>query len=151
MPLAGQRIRALDFTAAVQAESAVMQANVGTTYVAGSPEVGVVFTAPTSGKVLVTISGLLQDDGGTTAVILDWELYEGASAAGTKVSDTGLWEHRLELRGISTGYGQNASKTTLHAGLTAGTVYYVRTMHRALTGSTADVVMRAVNVVPLPA
>lgn len=153
MPLAGQRIKALDFTAAVGAESTVTQANVGTTLVVGSPEVGVVFTAPTSGKAQVTVSASYADDSGAdNCGILDWKLFLGTSGSGTLVLGTGALTRRLVLQpGNVANQSQEASRTVLVQGLTPGSSYYVQLLHASWAGATVDLYARTVAVVPLPA
>lgn len=153
MPLAGQRIKALDFTAAVAAESTVVQSNISTTLGVGTPEVGVVFTAPTSGKVNVTVSMSCADDTGANNVgILDWKLFLGTNGSGTLVLNTGALTRRLVLQvGDVTNQSQETSRTILVQGLTAGSSYYVQLLHAAWAGTTLDIYARTVSVVPLPA
>lgn len=150
MPNAGERVKALDFTAAQTDSDATTLSNISTTAAAGSPEVSVTFTAPTSGKVQVSLSLRGQDDGAANATYLDLEVYE-TDVNGTQIITTGSVDRRLELRGNTSSTPQNASKTFILTGLTAGQVYFARTMHYASAGSTADVLNRRIDVVPLPA
>lgn len=152
MPFAGQRIKALDFTPAVGAESTVPHLNIGTTPVVGSPEVGVVFTAPTSGKALVTIGASIGDDSGANTIgIIDYQLYLGTNASGTLVLGTGSLNRRCNIAaGDTAGQTQEMSRTSLVTGLTPGASYYVRTMHYSYTG-TPDLFARQLAVQPLPA
>jgi hypothetical protein len=153
MPLAGQRIQALDFTPAVKAEDLTLQVNVSTTMGVGSPEVGVVFTAPTSGKVTVTVSASMVDDSGANNVgILDWKLFLGTNGSGTLILNTGSVLRRLILQpGDVGGQSQEASRTTMVTSLTPGASYYVQLHQASSAGGTIDFYGRSVTVVPLPA
>ncbi len=151
MPTAGLRVKALDFTAAQTDSDSTTHSNVGTTATAGSPEVGVTFTAPTSGKALISLGLRGQDDAAANSVFLDIEIYED-DTGGSKIVSTGTWERRLELAGdTSTTMTQNITKTFIETGLTAGQVYYARVMHHAAVAGSADVIMRRIDVTPLPA
>lgn len=152
MPLAGQRIKALDFVATVEANSLTTLANISTTPTAGSPEVGVVVTAPTSGKVLVTVGGSAGDDtGANTVAIFDYEVRLGTNSSGTLVLGTGSLIRRLNLAvGDIAGQTQEGARTSLVAGLTPGSSYFVRVMHYSYTGN-PDVFARQLIVQPLPA
>lgn len=151
MPTAGQRVKALDFTAAQTSSDATAHNNITTTAAAGSPEVGVTFTAPTSGKVLISLSMRAFDNSAANAIYLDIEIYED-NTSGTKIVSTGTWERRLTIQGdTSSTIVGNSSKVFIETGLTAGQVYYARTMHYAAATGTADVEMRRIDAAPLPA
>jgi hypothetical protein len=150
MPVAGDRVKALDFSPAAIDEDATQQTNIGTSFAAGSPECGVAFVAPTSGTVMIVVSGYVRDDASANYGTIGWELYTGTSSGGTLTVASGPWEHELRLYVPSGPTGANASKVTVHSGLTAGDDYYIRTVHKANTSGTLDVLMRAVLVVPLP-
>lgn len=153
MPLAGQRIKALDFTAAVGAESLTVQSNIGTTLAIGSPEVGVIFTAPTSGKAQVTVGASFADDtGANNCGVLDWKLFQGTNGSGTLVLGTGALTRRLILQpGDVANQSQEASRSVLVQGLTPGLSYYVQLLHQSYAGSTVDLYARTVAVLPLAA
>ena len=149
MPLAGQRLKALDFTPAVSATSTVVQSNLSTTLTVGSPEVGVVFTAPTSGKANVTVGASFADDtGANNAGILDWKLFLGTNGSGTLVLGTGAFDRRLvAMPGDVTNQSQELSRTVLVQGLTPGSSYYVQLLHASWAGATIDCYARSVAVV----
>lgn len=153
MPLAGQRIKALDFTDTVEASSLTALLNISTTLTVGTPEVGVVFTAPTSGKALVTIGASFVDDTGADNVgVLDTKLFQGTNGSGTLILNTGDLRRRLILQpGNVANQSQEASRTFPVTGLTAGTSYYVQLLHFAAAGATLDLFARQVIVQPLPA
>lgn len=148
MPLAGQRVRALDFTAAVKAENSTVLTNISTTLAVGVPEVGVAFIAPTSGKVLVTVGASVIDDGGSNSAILDWEIRLNNNA-GAVIVATGSNLRRLTLRGGA--QAQEASRTVLVTGLTPGSTYFARTLHAAYAGATVDIYSRSITITPSPA
>lgn len=152
MALAGQRIKALDFTPAVGMTDTTAHLNLTTTPAVGSPEVGVAFVAPTSGKIALTISASVADSSGNNiAGILDFQLYLGTSAAGTLVLSSSIINRLILQAGDVTNESQEASRTSFIAGLAAGADYYVRTRHSAFSGSTLDLYARTVFVQPLPA
>lgn len=150
MPTAGQRVLALDFTAAVTAiDNVNSQLNLTGTPAIGSPELGVTFTAPSSGKALVTLTAAANDSSGAFASILDVRIYED-DAAGAIVVDLNTGR-RLQIMGASTTQVDWLTRTDLIEGLTPGQVYYARTYVYATGGTTCDVYTRQISVVPLPA
>lgn len=149
MPTAGQRVKALDFTAAVTATNATSHNNVGTTLALGSPTVSVTFTAPTSGAALVILGMRAQDDTGSNTAYLDYEV-RLTNNAGAVIFATGAVERRLDVgcTGNVT-FQPNVSKVSLISGLSPGSTYYVQTLHAAAVTGSADVLMRSLTVVPL--
>lgn len=151
MPTAGQRVLAADFTQSVVSTDSTTQWNVGTTAAVGSPEVAVTFTAPTSGKVLVNIASEMQDNVSDNAVYLDWRLYED-DGNGAIILNLGSSERYMKTIGHTSSIrSQAVGRSILVPGLTAGQVYFLRLYHSATGGTSADVLMRQVSVVPLPA
>lgn len=152
MPAAGQKIRALDFTPAVGATDSTAHLNLTTTPAVGSPAVGVVFTAPTSGKIALTIGASFADSSGNNNCgILDFQLYLGTDATGTLVLSSSIINRLILQPGDTTDQSQEASRTSFVSGLTAGSSYYVRTLHSSFSGATIDIYARTVFVQPLPA
>ncbi len=153
MPLAGQRIKALDFTATVEASSTVVQSNVGTSLVVGSPEVGVVFIAPTSGKAMITVGGsVLDDSGANNSAVIDTKIFLGTNGSGTLIFGVGSLLRRLILApGDIASQSQEVSRTFSVSGLTAGASYYVQLLQQSYAGTTVDIFARQVIVQPLPA
>lgn len=151
MPTAGQRVRAGDFPPTVSVSDNTLLTNVPTSPTVGSPAVSTTFTAATSGKALITVSGLTRCTSSLQPVIIDWELYLGTSAGGTLILGTGQQTRRLEI--VSTGaagngYGHNLSKTYVATGLVAGSTYFIRTMHYSFATATGDVGLRQLSVTP---
>lgn len=146
MPLAGQIIRALDFTQSMEAwDTTDITGISSTSYIAGSPEVGTAFIAPTSGRVVVLINGRIESDtGGGDRIFLSFELYEGSDSSGTQVL-AGDDDSACVTGSTATGEGQSASK--LVTGLTPGATYFARTVHRVGAGN-ATVRLRRIVVSP---
>lgn len=153
MPLAGQRIKALDFQPMVESSSTATLSNISTTPSVGTPEVGVVFTAPTSGKALITIGASFADDSGANNCgVLDTKLFLGTNSSGTLILGTGDLRRRLILQpGDVANQSQEASRTFPVTGLTPGASYYVQLLHSAWAGATLDLFARQVIAQPLPA
>jgi hypothetical protein len=145
MPLAGQIVRALDFPPAVTVTEATTQANItSTSYAAGSPSCSLTFTAATSGQANIAVWGRMQGDG-TFRVFLGFELRLG-SVSGTiieAVSDSNAAQTAI----VST---ESVGISFLATGLTAGSTYFVRTMHKVAGGTTSDIFTRRITVTPAP-
>lgn len=148
--LAGATISAAIWPAAVAANDETAINNLASTsFAAGSPVVAVTFTAPSSGRVLITISGGFRDNAGTDRAILAPEVYEGTDALGTLVlGTTTTLETECTSAPEATAF-YHVSRTTLLEGLTAGATHYARVMHKAGSGGgTADISRREIIVRP---
>jgi hypothetical protein len=150
MPVAGQRLKALDFPVAAESSDATAQSSIGTSNTVGSPSVSTTFIAPTSGRVQICL-GMMCDGSAVNTVFLDWELRLN-NVSGSIVSTIGLYERRLAI-GVAASFGTqpNGSKSCIVSGLTPGQLYFIRTLHAAVSGGTASVYMRRLDVVPLAA
>lgn len=124
-----------------------------TTYETGTPEVGVFFIAPASGRVRLTIGGGVRDNGGSNVdrVFISPQLFRDSSAGEEVLAPS------VTLRGFA-GAAENTEfqygcRVSLLTGLVAGALYYVRTQHLTSAGTdpdAADINARDVIVVPLP-
>jgi len=152
----GLIITADDFPPAVSDADDVGIFNFSNTdYQPGPTEVGVVFTAPTSGRVRLTIGGGLRDSGTTDRVFLSPQLFEGTDATGVEV-----FAPSVTFRGFGSSAAnremQYSSRTSLVEGLTPGSTYYVRCMHTAVPPGSGtpdgqtDIGSREIVVVPVP-
>lgn len=158
--LAGSKVKALDTPPTVQVGDATALSNItAPSYTAGSPEVGTTFTAPTSGRVLITVSGSLRNNGANDdRVFLTAQVFLGSNSSGTEVVAP-----TVTVFGISSAVGnanagfQYLGRTSMLDGLTAGATYYVRTMHVESAGTsgggsnpfhTIDIGYRQVLVAP---
>ncbi len=132
-----------------------LQANLtSTSYEVGSPEVGVYFLAPPSGTVRITVGAGVRDNGASARdrVFVSPAVY--------RMTPTGL-EEILTPSVTLRGYGgseavtemQYGCRVSLLTGLTAGQLYYARTMHFTSSGTdpdTADIAARDIIVIPMP-
>lgn len=131
-----------------------VQANlVSTSYETGSPEVGVYFVGPPSGKIRLTIGGGFRDNGGSNQdrVFLSPQLFQDSSAGSEILAPS------VTLRGYLSISADNefqyGCRISLIEGLTPGQLYYCRTMHLTSGGTdpdTADIAARDIIVIPLP-
>lgn len=149
MVQAGQRILAADFPPAVSVAEGTAQNNVSsTTPIAGSPAANVTFTAPTSGAVLMHISGWGSDNGGANSMFLDREV-RLTNSSGTIVSATGNALYYLQWRGATSSNNESMSKASVLAGLTPGQLYWAELRHYVSGGSTFDLFLRGLIIQPL--
>jgi hypothetical protein len=147
--LVGAPIASTDFPPAVWASDATSNANItSTSFIAGTPTVETTFVAPTSGSVLLSVGFGAADNGGTNRVHIAPEVRVG-SVAGAVVLAADVTTRGAGVPGEATA-NAHRSRTTLLTGLTAGTTYYVRTMHKVSGGATADIGVREVVVTPTP-
>ncbi|TDE40494.1 hypothetical protein E1295_31845 [Nonomuraea mesophila] len=145
----GERVKGGDFPPSVYAFDDTRQSDISSTsYVSGSPLVSLYFIAPTSGRVLLTIGGGVQDSSSANPVYLSPVVREDGPAGAAIV------EANAETRGIScprqTTSFMYVSRTTLLEGLTPGRTYYVHTAHRVPAGTSGDIQSRDLTVVPVP-
>lgn len=150
MPTAGQRVKALDFGTTQSAADFTTFTNLATTATAGSPSVNITFTAPTSGAVLVIVAGYVWDTAASNEIIVDYEL-RANNVSGAIIIATGNWERRWSGPGATSGaIKSTGSKAYPVTGLTAGSTYFVRTMHYAAVSSAgSNLTMRSLVVHPL--
>lgn len=135
MVTAGQRVRALDFPAAVQAIEQTLQPrtstqSIGDGFVNGTPECLVSFLAPTSGRVMVSLSAGARANPGTL-VTVKYDVREGAGTDGAEFTDfaknADRWIRFASIDNLgaltaATLYSTQ-SKTTMVEGLDPGTLY----------------------------
>lgn len=124
-----------------------------TSYAAGSPEVGVFFVAPPSGRVRLTIGGGFRDNGASAfdRVFLSPQLFMDSSA-GTEILAPSV-TLRGYLSALENTEFQYGSRVSFIEDLTPGQIYYIRTMHLTSAGTdpdTADIAARDLIVIPLP-
>lgn len=122
-----------------------------TAWTAGSPEAGVTFVAPKSGRVGVVVGAEMRNqDTAGNRIFVSFELYQGSSSSGT------LLIAPVAARGVSTSGDTTASEFHTHGNmsmvesLAAGSTHYVRAMHQVIGGTTNDIGHRRLVVIPLP-
>lgn len=147
--LVGAPISATDRPASVWASDTTANQNISsTTFIAGSPSVEVTFVAPTSGAVLISVGCAGADNGGTNRIHVAPEVRLG-SVSGSVVLSADVTTRGVGLPGEASA-NVHRSRTTLLTGLTAGSTYYARTMHKVSGGSSADIAVREITVTPTP-
>lgn len=146
---AGRIVSALDTPRTVWAFDDSLQLNLTSTdYVAGSPEVGVRFVAPSTGRVLLTVGGGCRDNTNDNRVFLAPQVFQDDSS-GTEVLAPSVEQYGYSPPGTASAF-MSGSRSSLLSGLTPGQVYYARVMMSAeiATSSSADVAMRDISVEP---
>ena len=128
--LAGSIVRALD-TPPTQWDAQGMATTTSTTFEAAGTDCAVTFTAPTTGRVMISIAARMINSG-TGGTLACPETREGAV-----IGSGAIVEVAIEANTISH-YGASFSaqgKTSLLSGLTPGAVYNTRMMVRASAGT----------------
>lgn len=149
---AGSTVNALDTPPTVFAQDITTISNLSnTTYSELTPEVGVTFVAPTTGRVTISIGGSLRNNAANSdRVALAPQVYLGSNSSGTEVLAPsvfrGVCTDGIPTAGDYCTYGH----TTLLTGLTPGSTYYARVMAIKFgsAGSTVDIAMRDIHVAP---
>lgn len=145
--LVGASVKATDFPAASYASDSTANLNISSTvYISGTPLVSLTFVAPTSGRVLLTVGGGMQDNGGTNRVHIAPVVRED-NAGGAAVVSADVATRGVGSAGSNAGY-QYRSRTTLLTGLEPGRTYYAHTAHKVSGGLTADITTREILVTP---
>lgn len=155
MPDIGGSVYGVDFPPSAHDQDWTVIANLtSTSFVAsqtGIPEVGVNFTAPTSGRVLVCLGvGARNNAANTDRSIVTYILYEDSSA-GPVVTAASAYSGITSCgHGSSTAFHYGGSYM-MEEGLTPGKNYYCQVVYRVTAGSgTVDIASRDITVVPLP-
>jgi hypothetical protein len=119
-------------------EQTLLGSQANTTFAAGSPVCGTTFVAPDSGKVFITVSGEIRGNASNAFARLGYEVRAG-SVIGSGTVQTAAADNRSVVAGaVATGvtdFRVGASRETLVTGLTPGSTYNVRTMHKTNTGT----------------
>lgn len=130
-----------------------------TTFDAGLTSVGVAFTAPPSGAVLIIMSAMMTQNINTQATLCSFEVKTGATVgSGTLTNTTGGTGGDAAAnsdRALTVGRAVNsgavallqADRSELYTGLTPGTSYNVRVM-KCVDGGSGTVLYRALKVLP---
>ncbi|MBA9002004.1 hypothetical protein [Thermomonospora cellulosilytica] len=152
-------VRARDWPPTVQAADYTDQLNLtSSSYVPGSPEVGVQFVAPTSGRIIITIGGGARDNTNDNRVFLSPQIFEGPDVSGTEILAPSVTIHGWgqTSTAATAGYGSRESLYPFPGAgeteLVPGQVYYARVMMAAEqgVGASADVFSRFIIVEPAP-
>lgn len=153
MPLAGQTIKAADFDGYASTSSTTDETNFNSTsYTLGGATVGIAFTAPTSGRVLLLVSGRIHLNSATgQRVLLAGEVRTGSTVGSGTVVYAAADDDALEV-GQTANDRLGGTRSVPVEGLTAGSTYNVSLWHRnaASVASAASIFYRAVQVIPIP-
>lgn len=147
--LAGSTVRGLDTPpTAFDEDTADIVGFTNTTFASGSPVVGVSFTAPTTGRVLVMWHARFNPTSAVAAQV-GFALRTGAVVgSGTLIQD-GLNEGCLESPNVSGGGGRVQGGTFYPlSGLTPGAEYNVVVCHRMSAAGSGTVFARYITVQP---
>jgi hypothetical protein len=157
---AGQVIRAVDAPPAVHAFDSTTQTNLGSAFAPGSPDVSLTFTAPTSGRVMVVVSGGIRTNGSSGARgVLAPEIRED-DASGNIVQGSVTSVNAWTNSAFNTSNYQYGSRVTLAPistngsfimALRPGRTYFAR-LNQFADGGATDVQIRtrSLTVAPIP-
>lgn len=143
---AGQIVRALDFAGVAFAEVNDDEIVSSTSYTGGSTPCGVVFTAPTSGRVAVHWYCYFETNTGDSVFV------SVAVRVGSTVGSGEMYVSATDMRSLTS---QTANADTaagmyrVITGLNPGSVYNAQIEFRVTSGN-ADILNRTIMVVPLP-
>lgn len=121
-------------------------------YEAGTPEVGVFFVAPPSGRVRLTLGGGFRDNGATDRdrIFLAPQLFRESSDGTEVLSPSVTFRGYLSVAAdLEFQYG---SRVSMLEDLIPGQRYYLRTMHltSGIDPDSADIAARDIIVIPVP-
>jgi hypothetical protein len=148
---AGDEISAGYWPPAVMAEDGTDLDNVSsTTAIPGSPEVGVGFISPTTGRIGVCVQGGIDADSAEDRLFISYEVYEGTSASGTLVRDSRAGHGISSTGGVASDELFHGNMSMV-SGLTPEVDHYARIVYwtEGVT-ATNDVTYRRIIVFPLP-
>lgn len=124
-----------------------------TSYVAGTPEIGVYFIGPPSGRVRLTLGGGFRDNGASALdrVFFAPQLFREDSS-GTEVLAPSVTFRGYLSVAADTEF-QYGSRVSMLENLVPGQRYYLRGMFLTSAGTdpdTADIASRDIIVIPVP-
>lgn len=136
----------------VEAQDGTLISDISSTsFIVGSPELGVTFVAPRSGRVAVCVSAGMFEQSAGNRLFLSFAVHEGTSTAGAQV------QVPRTMNGVSThgdttagGSGEMVKgNLAMVEGLVGGDTYYAVTMFSVDGGTTNDIRQRRITVIPL--
>lgn len=147
----GSNVYGLDFPPSQWDQDWSDIANItATSWVAGTPEVAVSATAPTSGKLFVCIGCGLRNNAATSdSVSVSFQVFEDSA-------DGALYQAASQYQGVrSCGIAQSQEfqyhgNMALVTGLSPGRAYYFQVVHQVSGGNTCDISSRSILVTPVP-
>lgn len=122
-----------------------------TAFIVGSPEVGVNFTAPSSGRVLICVGAGIQNNAATLeqAAVAYALFLESADGPVLVNADA---RNGVQGQGIAvSGQVRYLGGYSMEENLIPGRNYYAQLRYRSILGNgTADIASRDIGVIPLP-
>ena len=149
------RIDSLEYPTVTYDDDGANQAVSGTAWVGGSPVVGVVFTAPPSGIVLLLWGARLQTDSINCRVHVGFALRTGSTlGSGSTIlapSDQRSIETCQPTTTTTAGINSlfQASRHRVITGLSPYSTYNIRIEHKTSIAGNGQVVYRDIDVIPL--
>lgn len=150
--VSGSPVYGADFPPSQYDQDWTSQLNItSTTHVVGTPEVGVNYTAPTSGKAFVMIGAGIRNNAATNErAIVTYRIFRDSSKGAVVQaanSDVGIKSCGIAASQEYT-YRGNFSLVT---DLTPGVNYYFQVVHLSVNGAgTVDIASRDIAVIPVP-
>lgn len=150
----GNSVYGVDFPPSVYDQDWTTIANLtSTSYVAsqsGVPEVGVAFTAPSSGRALIIIGGGYRNNAATSdRAVITYRIYED-SASGNQTVLAQFDNGTVSCGTAASQEYQYACTYDLLEDLTPGRQYYAQIAYRTTGGTTVDIASRDIMVIPMP-
>ncbi|MFE6025530.1 hypothetical protein [Streptomyces niveus] len=146
--LAGSTVTGLDTPQTQYDDDQTDVAVAGTAFVTGSPAVGVVFTAPTTGRVRVDWHSRFQPSSANHLQV-GFALRTGSVLGSGTLLQDGLNETCLEAPPVSGPSGRvQGGMFMILSGLVPGDTYNAVTCHRMVVGGTGTVFARSIGVSP---
>ena len=137
----------------VEAFSTLQISNItSTSWIPGTPEVGVQFVSARTGRAGVCVSAGMTEQSAGDRLFVSFEVYEGTSASGTLVRSVRAG-NGISTSGDTTAGGsaeQVHGNMALVDGLTPFVDHYARIVFQVDAGTTNDVRHRRITVIPLP-
>lgn len=150
--IAGGPVYGRDFPPAVTDQDRSPITNItSTTFIVGAPEVGVSFTAPTSGRVLIAVGAGIQNNAATLEqAAVSYQLFEDSSDGVIMVLADARNGVQSQGTAVSSSF-QYLGGFSLETDLVPGRQYYAQVRHRCILGNgTADISSRDITVIPVP-
>ena len=121
-----------------------------TSFTPGSPVCATTFVAPRSGRVGVAVSAEMREESLGNRLFVSYEIYQGTSAAGTLVRSARAG-FGVSTNGDAGGTSQfmTLGNMSMVENLVEGATHYIRTMHSVDAGTTNDIGLRRLTVIPL--
>lgn len=148
----GSNVYGLDFPPSQYDQDWSMISNIAdTTYVAGTPEVAVTITAPSSGKLFVCIGGGIRNNAATAeSAYINYQIFEDSADGALYAAADDDFAYRSCGIAASQEF-QHHGNMALVSGLEPGRSYYFQVVYKtALGAATADIASRNILVTPVP-